>query len=98
MKVILAIVAGLILLMIIFAIFPMILTGSDAVNNTTNATQYLGLVEINNLSPLLIFIGLIFTIGCGVWLAATERGQRFISELKEEATEYRREWRQRYRK
>lgn len=78
-KALLGIVGGVILLMIIFAIFPMILSGSDAVNNMTNATEYLGLVEINNLAPLLIYIGLIIAVvGFVVWMVFGRKIKRFF--------------------
>ncbi len=68
MKIILGIVAGLVVLMVLFAIFPIILSGVDIVNQTTNMTEYLGLAEINNIAPLIIFICLILiVIGLVVW-------------------------------
>ncbi len=79
MKAVFAIVVGILLLMLIFAIFPMILAGSDTVNQTTNATYYLGLTEINSIAPLLIYIFLIFGVmALVVWWVFGKKISRFF--------------------
>ena len=53
----------------LIAVFPMILEGVDAVNETTNVTQYYGLKEINNFSPSILWIlFLIILFGSFAWL------------------------------
>ncbi len=94
-KLLMALCLGLVLLIIVFAMFPMILEGVDTVNSTTNVTQYMGLTDINNLSPLIIFIGLLAAVASAVWLAATGSGQRFLDNVRRGAQELKDQWKQR---
>lgn len=75
MRVISAICLGIVVLMVIFGLFPsLILEGADTVNSTTNMTKYLGLKEINSLAPLLIFVGLLLAVASAVvWWAYGKR-------------------------
>lgn len=75
MKFIFGVVVAVVLLIVAFAVFPMVLEGADAVNETTNATEYLGLLEIVNLSPALIFLYILGAalIGAGGWYVLKKR-------------------------
>ena len=49
-------VFSVVILLCIFAIFPMILEGAHELNQTTNVTEYYGLSELNLLSPTIIWV------------------------------------------
>lgn len=80
LKVLMAIFGAVIMLIILFVLFPMILTGVDTVNSTTNASQYYGLLEITNLSPALIFFALVFIIIGTVWVFREPIKRRFFGD------------------
>lgn len=79
MKTILGVLGVIVFLLAAWAVFPMFLEGADAINSTTNATEYTGLLDIVHLSPAIIFViilGVAFVSFGGLYLAKIwrERG------------------------
>lgn len=51
-------IAGiLIAFLVFFAVFPMVLTGTNIISGTHNVTEYTGLVDMVNLGPLMVMFG-----------------------------------------
>lgn len=74
--IIFAFIFVVIIVLVLNGLMPSIFEGHSAVSNTTNAGEYAGLLEFNDLAPLLIFLG-IFGAGIyGIWLAVFGRKEK----------------------
>jgi len=67
MSAIMRIVGGIIAIVIAFILFPIILDGAATILADANLADYTGLEQLVEVSPLLIFVGMIFGGGMLTW-------------------------------
>lgn len=58
---------GLVGIAIAFIIFPIVLTGVASVTSHTHIAAFTGLSDVANIAPLVIFVGLLFGGGFGMY-------------------------------
>lgn len=58
---------GFIAIAISLIIFPIVLTGVAAVTSHTHIAAFTGLSDVANIAPLVIFVGLLFGGGYGMY-------------------------------
>lgn len=67
------IVGGVVLIAVGLLLFPIVLTGADAVRTAGNVTQYTGVTDLNGIIPILALIGLIGSGGYMTWTGIRNR-------------------------
>jgi len=58
---------GLVAIAISFIIFPIVLTGVASITSHTHIAAFTGLSDVANIAPLVIFVGMLFGGGYGVY-------------------------------
>ena len=58
---------GLVGIAIAFIIFPIVLTGVNSITSHTHIAAFTGLSDVANIAPLVIFCGLLFGGGYGMY-------------------------------
>ncbi len=58
-KILRGLFVALVIVTALFAVFPLILLGVDGINATHNVSEYFGLVDLNNLAPLLVYLSIL---------------------------------------
>ena len=67
------VVMGIIVIVIAFAMFPIVLDGTHTVLSDANLSDYTGLESIVSIAPLIIFVGMLF--GGGLLTFSGVRGR-----------------------
>lgn len=53
-------IGGIIAIAIAFVMFPIVLDAADTILGTANISTYTGLESVVKVSPLIVFVGLLF--------------------------------------
>jgi len=63
-------VIGIVGIAIAFIVFPIVMTGAAAIISNSHIGDYTGLPEIVKISPLVVFVGILFASGGAVYGSA----------------------------
>ncbi len=70
------VVMGIIVIVIAFAMFPIVLDGTHTVLSDANLSDYTGLESIVSIAPLIIFVGMLFGGGLLTFSGARSRSRK----------------------
>lgn len=69
------VVMGIIVIVIAFAMFPIVLDGTHTVLSDANLSDYTGLESIVSIAPLIVFVGMLFGGGLLTFSGVRKRRQ-----------------------
>ncbi len=75
------VVMGIIVIVIAFAMFPIVLDGTHTVLSDANLSDYTGLESIVSIAPLIVFVGML--IGGGLLTFSGVRNRKRRQNKKE---------------